>query len=125
MADECLNLLRSRFLAPDGTVLEHFDPDLNPLTEGQQIEPAHGTQWIWLLERYERLLARPDGVDFTPMSTAMLAGRDTSGLPRDRMRPPSPTRRLWLWPQTGFIKAPLALARMGRPPPSIRRRNGC
>lgn len=115
VADECLGLLRNRFLAADGTVLEYFDADLNPLSEGQQVEPGHGAEWIWLLERYERLLGRSTEVDFTSMTQAMLAGRDESGLLHDRMHPPSATRRLW--PQTEFLKAGLALARMGRPLP--------
>ncbi len=61
LADEIAELCLSRFLHSEtGALLELFDGDWNPLSEGDQaaVEPGHQFEWAWLLARWGRLAGR-------------------------------------------------------------------
>ncbi|WP_172300510.1 AGE family epimerase/isomerase [Pseudoruegeria sp. HB172150] len=110
-AQECLALFRDHFLQPDGTILEFFNDDWTPVAEGQGVEPGHMAEWIWLLDRYERVTGQPAGIDTAPLLAAALAERDDAGLLPDTSVPPCDTRRLW--PQTELLRACLVHHRKG------------
>jgi mannose-6-phosphate isomerase len=115
MAEECLSLFREVFLAKDGRVLEYFNIDWLPLDGTEQIiEPGHMAEWIYLIDRYEKITERTSNVSMTDLYDAVLARRDEFGLLPDRSDPVGDTRRLW--PQTELLKATITMARRGEQP---------
>jgi mannose-6-phosphate isomerase len=104
----------------DGTVLrEFFEPDWKPLPApaGTIIEPGHHCEWVWLLDKYERLTGEATGparralIDFAlrhgrdPASQLLVDEIDSHGA---MLRP---TMRCW--PQTEGLKAVLTFAERG------------
>lgn len=115
IAEECLDLFRTRFLQTDGRVLEFFDADLEPLPPSRQkIEPGHMAEWIFLLDRYNQVTGQDSGVDLPLVWTAVSARRDQTGLLPDESDPTSNTRRLW--PQTELLKAACVMHSKGELP---------
>jgi mannose/cellobiose epimerase-like protein (N-acyl-D-glucosamine 2-epimerase family) len=112
MAEECLALFSEVFLQPDGRVLEFYDADWQPRQgHGQQIEPGHMAEWIYLIDRFEAVTGRSSGVDRAVLWRAVLARRDGAGFLPDVSEPLLPTRRLW--PQTELLRAAWVMARHG------------
>jgi mannose/cellobiose epimerase-like protein (N-acyl-D-glucosamine 2-epimerase family) len=103
MARHCLHLLQNRFLAPDLTLFEYFGPDLDPVQDGQAIEPGHMAEWVWLLDRFETLTGTPCGIDLGGLLARVLALRLPSGLLPNTVTSGKALRRLW--PQTELFKA--------------------
>ncbi|MEO1777199.1 MAG: AGE family epimerase/isomerase [Pseudomonadota bacterium] len=104
MADTCLALFRTRFVDPEGRLLEFYSADLTPLpAPDQAIEPGHIAEWIYLLDHYERVSGQDGGVDLALLWQLVLARRDGAGLLPDQSDPASSTRRLW--PQTELLRA--------------------
>jgi mannose-1-phosphate guanylyltransferase/mannose-6-phosphate isomerase len=116
LADELVELARSRFIDAEGGFLrEFFDADWRPAAgdDGRQVEPGHQFEWAWLLERWGR--ARGDEA----------ARGDARRLFQAGLRGIDPVRgaavnALWddlsvrdanarLWPQTEYLKAALWL----------------
>lgn len=103
-------LFRQRFVV-DGALREYFDDDLRPAAGalGQQVEPGHHFEWVWLLWRLadatgEAAIAAP--ADFYAFARvngldagtgAVIDAIDHAGAPRDTGHR--------LWPQTEAIKA--------------------
>jgi mannose/cellobiose epimerase-like protein (N-acyl-D-glucosamine 2-epimerase family) len=110
-AETCLALLHEVFLRPDGVLLEYFTETWQPLAEGQQIEPGHMAEWIWLLDRFEALTGADCGVDLARLWDQVLARRDASGLLPDTDTSRDGPRRLW--PQTEFLRASLVMQARG------------
>jgi len=108
IADECLGLFRDVVLQPGGDVLEYFSADLSPVADAcQSVEPGHMAEWIYLLDRYERITGRDSGVDLKRLFQAVLARKLPSGFLPDSSRPMVLTRRLW--PQLEFLRAALVM----------------
>lgn len=61
MADEMVDLFRTRFFDRDHTALvEFFTGDLTPHPEkGDQLEPGHYFEWVWLLKKHAALKEDP------------------------------------------------------------------
>ena len=115
MAEECLSLFRDIFLSEDGRVLEYFAKDWTPLAgEAQVIEPGHMAEWVYLIDRYEVITGRAAAVPMAVLYSAVLAGRDVTGLLPDRYDSDCGTRRAW--PQTELLKATIAMQRRGEIP---------
>ncbi|MBL4852648.1 MAG: AGE family epimerase/isomerase [Robiginitomaculum sp.] len=102
-----------------GVVREFFDQNWKAQNnDGGPIEPGHMFEWVWLLRNYQAM----SGVDVDQYADVLYAKAkeygysETTGLIRDKVdlrnRHQPPTYRTW--PQTEFIKAGIAQARMGR-----------
>ena len=113
-----------------GVLLEYFDQDWRPArVDGQLlVEPGHLMEWVWLLDRYERLTAQPSSKPpsnspfrAAPYINALYDkalhwGTDPdSGLLLDAINPAgeviAASKRLW--PQTEAIRTHLIMARLG------------
>lgn len=117
IAEECLDLFRDVFLQPDGRILEFFDDDWQPVSSGQQIEPGHAAEWIYLIDLYERETGQSSGVALDRIFAHVLASRDRSGFLPDTTVPAVSTRRLW--PQTELLKAALVMGGRGLAPKEL------
>lgn len=121
LADEIAELCLSRFLHPEtGALLELFDGDWNPLSEGVQaaVEPGHQFEWAWLLARWGRLAGRDDAIAAARrlVDIGEIHGVDPGrGLAVNELNLTLNVRdaRARLWPQTERIKAHLAVASLG------------
>ncbi|MFY0691458.1 MAG: AGE family epimerase/isomerase [Paracoccaceae bacterium] len=111
VAAECLALLKTQFLNPDGQVLEFFEADWQPVEDGQRIEPGHGAEWVHLIDRYETVTGQTSGVDLARMFEAVVESQTEAGLPPNATLPCD--RKSRLWPQTEFLKAALVMQRRG------------
>lgn len=111
IADECLDLFRTVFLQPDGSVFERFEPDWRPRVADQVVEPGHMTEWIFLIDAYEEVTRQDTGVDLARIFDTAWAARDGSGALPDHSVPRATTRRCW--PQTELLKASIVLERRG------------
>lgn len=105
VAEECLTLLRDVFLQSDGTLLEFFQDDWSPVTSGQQVEPGHLAEWVYLLDFYQRVTSKPTGFDIEHMFEIVCAARASNTFLPDASLPNRPTQRFW--PQTELLKAAL------------------
>ena len=115
VAEEILDLFGRVVLTPDGRVVEMFEADLaTPARTGQQLEPGHMAEWIWLLHRNAAVMGRPTGIDPRPIWEAVLARRLPVGLLADTEDPPSAVCRTW--PQTELLRAALAMDPHGTGP---------
>lgn len=106
-AEECHALLRDVFLQPSGEIHEYFEEDWGAYQGDQAVEPGHMAEWIWLLDRFEKVTGAGHGVDTKKMWSRVLEGLDDTGLLRDSTLPLATTRRLW--PQTELLKASLVI----------------
>lgn len=115
LADELAELALSRFVDPaTGALSEFFDAAWRPLAgPAGLIEPGHQFEWAWLLERWGRARARPEGLTaarrlFAVGRRGFDAGRNVAvdALTDDLGVRDAAAR---LWPQTEHIKAALAL----------------
>lgn len=119
-AEELVALFRDRFLdRATGTLGEFFSEDWTPApgADGDQVEPGHHYEWVWLLHQYARLtgdearaeadalyrFAERHGVDPSTGLVWDVVGRD--GTVR--------SRAVRLWPQTEALKAYCTVARLG------------
>jgi mannose-6-phosphate isomerase len=120
VAHELVALFRRRlFDQATGTLGEFFEPDWSPASGaiGDHVEPGHHFEWVWLLDRCERLtganakaeinrlyeFACRHGVDPQTALVWDVVARDGSVRQRS-------TR---LWPQTEALKAHAVMARRG------------
>jgi len=119
-AQRIFHLFTTRFFdTKRGVLVEFFDEAWRPLPApaGDIIEPGHHCEWVWLLDKYERLSGVETGrarralIDF-----ALAHGRDPkTGLlvdevgPDGRMLKPS----MRCWPQTEALKATLVFLERG------------
>jgi mannose-6-phosphate isomerase len=88
-----------------------------PGEKGQIVEPGHHSEWLWLLDRYDRLVggvpqkilealhARCDRTGLDPASGLLVNEIVPGGQVRDGAKR--------IWPQTEAIKAELALMKRG------------
>ena len=121
LADEIAELCLSRFLHPEtGALLELFDCDWNPLSEGAQaaVEPGHQFEWAWLLARWGRRAGRDDAIAAARrlVDIGEIHGVDPGrGLAVNELDLTLNVRdaRARLWPQTERVKAHLAIASLG------------
>jgi len=112
IADECLGLLRDVFLQPDGRLLEYHRADLTPVPEaGQSVEPGHMAEWVYLLDRYERVTGCDCGIDLGGVFAAVQARKLASGFLPDSSQPAVLTRRLW--PQLEYLRAIMVMCWRG------------
>ncbi|KIT17024.1 Cellobiose 2-epimerase [Jannaschia aquimarina] len=114
VAQECLDLLGEVFLAPEGRLLEHFDADWCPLPDGggQQYEPGHMVEWIWLLDAWEKATGLSSGIDPAPLWHRALDRRfELTGCLPDQSDPTSDFARTW--PQTEMLKAAIVMTARG------------
>lgn len=110
IAQECLDIITTHALRPDGTLLEFFDANWTPLTGADQMnEPGHLAEWIYLADAYARVTGTPTGLPLTSMWETLLSHRLPSGFLPDVA---GGTRRR-LWPQTELLKAAVVMQRAG------------
>jgi mannose-6-phosphate isomerase len=110
IADQCLGVITTHALRPDGTLLEFFDPDWTPLSgEDQAVEPGHMAEWIYLAEEYTRVTGDATGLPLLRIWDRVLDYRLPSGFLPDSA---GQTRRR-LWPQTELLKAATVMQRKG------------
>ena len=107
-------LLDRRFVV-DGSLREFFDDGLRPASgaPGQQVEPGHHYEWVWLLHRFRAL---GGGSDFDALASALYNFAEKQGIDAETGEvldavtadgaPLQCGRRLW--PQTEAIKAHIA-----------------
>jgi mannose-6-phosphate isomerase len=122
-AAELFGLFRTRFFRDDeGLLREFFGPnwEIEECYGSHQLDPGHMFEWVWLLRRYARLIARPvDDLCASLFSAGVRVGVDDScGFVADCVD--SSGRRLIesrrLWPQTEYLKALLVQHEAGRDP---------
>ena len=120
-ADRIAELALSNFIDGQGGFLrEFFTATWSPKSgdDGRLVEPGHQFEWIWLLERWSGMRARPEGL-------APLAGLNAAGQRGIDAKRGVAINGLWddltirdadarLWPQTERIKAALTMARLAR-----------
>lgn len=113
-ADDLYALFVEKFFdTKRGVLLEFFDSDLSPAEDQQTIEPGHMMEWVWLLDRYQKL-GRP--VDETiPKKLFLRAfelGTDFQKLlvGHVALSGPDAGKGRRVWPQTEFLKASLIIA---------------
>lgn len=112
--------------APTGVVREHFSRDWSQHVDPELasvVEPGHLFEWIWLLDRYQRLVARDLGTFLMSLGQAATAGVTPRSLILDTLPPHSfplvpPTHRIW--PHTEAIKASCVMFRRGQPSAAAR-----
>lgn len=118
-AGELFSLFESRFYDPEQRVLfEFFQNDwrLSEDAAGQQVEPGHMMEWVWLLDWYSRRTGRPvERYTQALYRRGLEIGRSESGLLYDAVTPRGErikaTKRCW--GITELIKASLVRARSG------------
>jgi len=122
VADEIAELAMAKFIDPDGGFLrEYFDAAWTPAPgdDGRLVEPGHQFEWAWLLMTWSRLRGRPEGL----AAAAKLYEVGRIGV--DKARGVA-INALWddltirnadarLWPQTEWMKAAVAMARLAEP----------
>lgn len=120
-ASEMFGLFQAHFFDEQQQVLfEFFDEDWNLLAgkKGQQVEPGHMMEWVWLVDWYSRLTGRPVKVYADALYNNGLAkGLAKSGLLYDAITPNGDiidgNKRCW--GITELIKASLVQIRYGHP----------
>jgi len=117
-ADEVYVLFENSFFKKQNSILlEFFEQNWSPLKDGGPLEPGHMMEWVWLLRKYEALT----GTDVS-IHTDALFGKaleiglnENVGVLCDAVKvdgsPVIPTSRSW--PQTEYLKACIAQARVG------------
>ena len=122
LAHELVVLFRQRLFDPSsGTLGEFFGPDWSPAEgeAGDHVEPGHHYEWVWLLDRYERVTGEDAGPEIDALyRVALDHGTHAQTalvwdvIARDGRLRQGSTR---LWPQAEALKAHLAMTRRGRP----------
>lgn len=123
IADECLALLRDRFLQDGHLLFEFFDADLGLAPAAEQgLEPGHMAEWVGLLHVYETTFPSSCGVDLGALyaATTALSAKGGLILPDQALVPGAPTwadahkgETMRLWPQTEWVKCQAAMASRG------------
>lgn len=77
MADEMVGLFESHFFDPKACALvEFFDDDLKPHPEkGENLEPGHYFEWVWLLKKHAALKKQPEMHDAVALQLLDWANR--------------------------------------------------
>jgi mannose-6-phosphate isomerase len=117
-AAKFLELFRSRFFdAKRGILLEYFDEDWTPLADSAVVEPGHHCEWVWLLDKFDRLTGENTAKERSALlAFALRHGRDPkSGMLVDELFPDGriklPSMRSW--PQCEALKAHLVSLERG------------
>ena len=100
------------FDAERGILLEYYDADWKPLAgEQAMVEPGHHCEWVWLLDKFERLTGESTRAERRGLlDFAMRHGPDpASGLLMDELHPDGRSRLTTMrsWPQCEALKAQL------------------
>lgn len=119
-AGEIFSLFENYFYDPrNGVLLEYFHQDWRPLSEdeGQEVEPGHMLEWVWLLYQYSQRSGAPvERYTKTLYQRALQWGTDRdSGLLYDAVSCQGKVLKASkrCWPITELIKASLCQARAG------------
>lgn len=117
---EIFALFENYFYDPrNGALLEYFHQDWRPLSEdeGQEVEPGHMLEWVWLLHQYSKRTGAPvDRYTKALYQRALQWGTDaTSGLLFDAVSTQGKVLKASkrCWPITELIKASLCQASIG------------
>ncbi len=120
VAHELAALFKRHLLDPaTGTLGEFFAPDWSPAAgaAGDHVEPGHHYEWVWLLDRYERLTGASATTEIERLYRfAVRHGADPrNGLVIDVVGRDGAVRQASarLWPQTEALKAHAVMARRG------------
>jgi mannose-6-phosphate isomerase len=108
IADECLALLRDRFLQDGHLLFEFFDGGLGLVSAAEQgLEPGHMAEWVGLLHVYETTFTTSCGIDLEAFyaATAALSTKDGLVLPDQAHVPGAPE----------WVKCHAAMASRGAP----------
>jgi mannose-6-phosphate isomerase len=119
MADEIAELALAKYIdAGGGFLREYFDAAWSPAAgdDGRLVEPGHQFEWAWLLMNWSRLRGRPEAL--APAARLYEVGQ----IGVDKSRGVA-INALWddlsvrdadarTWPQTEWIKAAVAMARL-------------
>src|SRR5262249_49723628 len=102
-----------------GILLEYFADDWTPLegAETEVVEPGHHAEWVWLLDKFERLTGEATAAERRSLlDFAMRHGRDpASGLFVDDLARAGGVKRssMRCWPQCEALKARLVSLERG------------
>ena len=110
-ADEIYQLAVSRFISPEGALVEFFQDDWTPdPVTGADIQPGHHFEWVWLLTQYSKRSKAIIPAITTLYDNGIAWGLDADGLGVDEVRPGGEilrgTKRLWV--QCEVLKGHLA-----------------
>ena len=113
-------LFTTRFFdAKRGVLVEYFDERWRPMPspEGDVIEPGHHCEWVWLLDKYERLTGTDTSAPRRALfDFALRHGRDPqTRLLVDEIGPDGRKIKATMrsWPQTEALKASLVFLQRG------------
>lgn len=115
LSDELADLAFSSFIDPRaGLVREFFEADWSPAhgEEGRRVEPGHQFEWAWLLSRWSRIRARPEGLLAAQrLYKCGRRGIDARGVACDALLDDLSSLEVSarLWPQTEHLKAALVM----------------
>lgn len=108
-ADAILLLLKTKFIDPDGFLLEYFDTELIPLEGARNwMEPGHHFEWVWLLHEHARLSDIPvDPIAQRLFDVAVQNGLDAEGFAVEKIGTGHQVvdGKRMLWAQTEMLKA--------------------
>jgi len=122
MADEIAGLALAKYIDRDrGFLREYFDSAWTPTpgNDGRLIEPGHQLEWAWLLMGWSRLRERHEAI--APAERLYAAGKmgvdETRGVAINALWDDFTVRdaNARLWPQTEWMKAAVAMARLAEP----------
>jgi mannose/cellobiose epimerase-like protein (N-acyl-D-glucosamine 2-epimerase family) len=120
LADRLGTLFETTFFDPaTGTLAEEFDEaDWRKLSDpdGASVEPGHQFEWVWLLDKADRLTGADRGRQARAMyDFGARHGLNAHGAAIDELDDQGRVRRASarLWPQTELLKARLARAERG------------
>lgn len=115
-ADDVFALFEAHFFDPQHNIIREFfgaDWSAYPGAKGEETEPGHAAEWVWLLRQYQRM----SGVDTSAYANALyenlLSGSYAFQFDVEDLKgnPVRETQRMWV--QTELIKAHLAQAEFG------------
>jgi mannose-6-phosphate isomerase len=119
-AGRLFELFKARFFDPDRGILhEYFDDNWRPLSgpEDAVVEPGHHCEWVWLLDKFERLTEENTARERSALSHfALRHGRDAAtGLLIDELYPDGRVKlgSMRCWPQCEGLKAQLVAVERG------------
>jgi mannose-6-phosphate isomerase len=122
MADEIAELAMAKYIdARGGFLREYFDAAWAPAKgdDGRLVEPGHQFEWAWLLMRWYRMRDRPEGNGAAAKLYAVgrLGVDTTRGVAINALWDDLSVRdaEARTWPQTEWLKAALAMARLAEP----------
>jgi mannose-6-phosphate isomerase len=125
ISDELIKIFFTKFFfSKTGYLLEFFEDNLTPLAgcEGKIVEPGHQFEWVWLLNRFEKVAGKSlaeSNILYDFSRQYGLSGKDGFLFARilhDGRPQPGNVR---LWPHTEWLKAELIYNKYAKSEPVL------